>query len=350
MHQLIGNAPNQVPTNADLGGMAYQDPRYVNVTGGNVNVTNMSAANVVLGAVTTGNILSSGNITINDTTESTAYNSGALIVAGGVGIGANLYVSGNTTISGNLTVQNITYENREVVTTTETVQGNLVAAASTTSISTTTGALVAAGGAGIAGNIYAGGQVSAALGLYSSGAFNGGYSDGTVIDYTAGVGRISVGTADNLKFYQGGPASTESLVIAATTGNIVIPATTTATSTTTGALVVKGGAGIADGLYVNGVTYLQNFSTANGHIISSDSAIGINHLNTVSAIGNIYSVAAQVTNFSSSNVLITGGYATGMANVTAGNLYVTDVSTIDYASNSVMPKSYTDAFSIIFGA
>lgn len=38
MSNIIGNAPNQVPTNGDLGGLAYQDPRYVSV--GNVTVNN----------------------------------------------------------------------------------------------------------------------------------------------------------------------------------------------------------------------------------------------------------------------------------------------------------------------
>jgi len=38
MSNIIGNGQNQVPTNGDLGGMAYQDPRYVAV--GNITVNN----------------------------------------------------------------------------------------------------------------------------------------------------------------------------------------------------------------------------------------------------------------------------------------------------------------------
>lgn len=102
------------------------------------------------------------------------------------------------------------------------------------------------------GNVVSGGEVIATNGLYSTGAFGGGYVDGTVIDYTTGLGRISVGSADSLKFYQGGPALTESFVIAATTGNVVVPATTTSTSTTTGALVVGGGTGIAGNVVTSG--------------------------------------------------------------------------------------------------
>lgn len=47
-------------------------------------------------------------------------------------------------------------------------------------------------------------------GLYAQGAMSASYTDGTVVDYTSGLGRISVGTSDGLAFYRGGVASTES--------------------------------------------------------------------------------------------------------------------------------------------
>ena len=51
---VFGNAPNQIPTNADLGGMAYQDPGYVVVLGGNVNPTNFGTSNaqILFGNIT----------------------------------------------------------------------------------------------------------------------------------------------------------------------------------------------------------------------------------------------------------------------------------------------------------
>ena len=52
------------------------------------------------------------------------------------------------------------------------------------------------------------GSVVAANGLYSVGSYSGSYSDGTVVDYVTGNGRISVGPADNLTLYAGGPANT----------------------------------------------------------------------------------------------------------------------------------------------
>lgn len=53
---------------------------------------------------TAGNVEVSGITTIQNTTQNTVHNDGALVVTGGVGIGKNLYVSGSTTIAGNLTV------------------------------------------------------------------------------------------------------------------------------------------------------------------------------------------------------------------------------------------------------
>ena len=52
----------------------------------------------------TGSVAIDGITTITNETQATDYNAAALVVAGGVGIGKNLYVSGSTTIAGNLTV------------------------------------------------------------------------------------------------------------------------------------------------------------------------------------------------------------------------------------------------------
>ena len=44
--------------------------------------------------------------------------------------------------------------------------------------------------------------------LYAPSTFAGTYSDGIVVDYATGNGRISVGTADTISFYSGGVANT----------------------------------------------------------------------------------------------------------------------------------------------
>ena len=127
--------------------------------------TTYSNANVA-SYLLTGAVIGSGasNVVVGATTQSESITTGALVVQGGVGIAGNLFVGGN------LTVSNVSYEYREVVTTTELVQGNLVAAAGTTSTNTTTGALVVVGGAGISGalNIANTGDVSANIGSFQT--------------------------------------------------------------------------------------------------------------------------------------------------------------------------------------
>ena len=49
MANLIGNLPNQIPTNGDLGTMAFQDSNSVNIIGGTVNVSAGTAALPTLG-------------------------------------------------------------------------------------------------------------------------------------------------------------------------------------------------------------------------------------------------------------------------------------------------------------
>lgn len=62
MSTLIGNAPNQVPTNADLGDLAYQDADYAIV--GNLNIENSVA--VTGAAVFSSNATINGNVITND--------------------------------------------------------------------------------------------------------------------------------------------------------------------------------------------------------------------------------------------------------------------------------------------
>ena len=184
--------------------------------------------------------------------------------------------------------------------------GALTLANSTTSTSSTTGALQVTGGAGVQGNVVAGGQVQATSGLYSTGAFNGGYSDGTVVDYITNNGRISVGSGDALTFYSGGPAGTQTLSISSTgvavhAGNVVAASGTSSSSTTTGALVVVGGAGISGAVYA-------------GSVYDSGNRV----LSTTSGAGNV--------TISGTSVTLT---ATGLGAVTTGAANYTAIITTD---------------------
>lgn len=82
------------------------------------------------------NIVAGGVISTSDTTGSTNTTSGALTVAGGIGVAENAYVGGNVGVTGVLSVTN-----------------------TTTSTNSSTGSLLVSGGAGIAENLNVGGNV-----------------------------------------------------------------------------------------------------------------------------------------------------------------------------------------------
>ena len=82
-----------------------------------------------------------GNMILANIIQSTSTSSGALVVTGGVGIGANLYLGGNLNVIGNTNMA-----------------GNMILANIIQSTSTSSGALVVTGGVGIGGNFNVGGN------------------------------------------------------------------------------------------------------------------------------------------------------------------------------------------------
>ena len=60
----------------------------------------------------------------------------------------------------------------------------------------------------VTGNITATKAVTSNNGVYTSNNFSGTFTDGVVMDYVTGNGRVSVGTADGINFYNGGVAGT----------------------------------------------------------------------------------------------------------------------------------------------
>ena len=83
MSNLVGNAPNQVPTNADLGDLAYQDADYVRV--GDIRVDGTITANTITPA-------GASSVTVNSN----------LVASGNLSVNSNLAVTGNITAQGNI--------------------------------------------------------------------------------------------------------------------------------------------------------------------------------------------------------------------------------------------------------
>ena len=194
------------------------------------------------------------NLVIDATTVSSSLTTGALVVKGGVGIAGNIYANGNVILGGG-------------------ANSNVVAAATTTSTSTTTGALVVRGGVGVAGNVYAD-RLYTTNGLYWSGngvAFSsgGGSPFASNIVITSGTATTNTTTGAIVVTGSGGLAVGGVGIFG---GNLVAAATTSTSSVTTGALVVKGGVGIAGGMNIGSDVFLTTGFLQTLNTITSTSA------------------------------------------------------------------------------
>lgn len=89
MSNLVGNAPNQVPTNADLGDLAYQDADYVRV--GDIRVDGTVTANTITPA-------GADSVTVSSNVIATGY----LSVGSNLSVASNVSISGNTVAQGNI--------------------------------------------------------------------------------------------------------------------------------------------------------------------------------------------------------------------------------------------------------
>ena len=112
------------------------------------------------------------SINISGTTSATSTTTGALIVAGGAGIGGSMYVGGglsvtgiitltNTTVSASTTTGALTVTGGAGIGGNLNIGGTLNVANATSATSTQTGALTVTGGAGIGSNLYVGGSIYA---------------------------------------------------------------------------------------------------------------------------------------------------------------------------------------------
>ena len=263
---------------------------------------------------------------INNFTQSTSTNSGALVVKGGVGIGGALFVNTTSYVAGsqiittatinqyanqtsifagtdtavNTSTGNITIWNTSTLQTI-TDRGNsttntILIANTTTSTSSLTGALQVLGGAGIQGDLYVGGKIV-----------------------------VGGDTLDN------------SFVSLNVTGS------TSATSTTTGALIVVGGAGIGGSLFVKNISYIdgsQIITTATINQYANQTTItagtdtavststgnitiwNTSTLQTITDRGSATSNAMSISNATSATSTATGALTVAGGVGVGGNLFV----------------------------
>ena len=194
-------------------------------------------------------------LNITPTTASTSTTTGALVVAGGVGIGGALYV-GNTVSATNITV-----------TGSGSSAGNNFLQA----------LIVPNGGIGVANNSFFGGTVGFGAAGYTGAIMNIGYGLGQMYLSTNLLGFQTVNTTTTLQIGVNNSFNNGIKLVPAT-GDVLILNTTSSTSTTTGALQVVGGVGIGGALYVGGNAYI-------GSTVTSGFILG-----TISGFNSSYSV------------------------------------------------------------
>jgi hypothetical protein len=220
----------------------------------------------------------SGQILMPNLIASTSTTTGALVVAGGVGVGGALYIGGSASVSG--TTQSTSTTTGALVvaggvgvggaTTTAnlTVTGYANVSSGIASSSTTTGALIVSGGLGVTGNINAGN-------------INAGYISGNIIGTVSSI-VTSVGTLSNL-----------AVTGVAAFGNIVYAnAGISSTSTSTGTIILSSVGGIGVGGNIN--------------IGANVNALASRITNTLT-VGNIQASANNISNIGSA----TSGFSFG---------------------------------------
>jgi hypothetical protein len=329
-------------------------------------------------------------VTIAATTGSVSSGSGALIVAGGVGVAGNLYVSGN--IVGSIVATGNTFVGNTTV-------GNLLTSGFVTATGNVTGGNVITGGfVSATGNVTAGNLN--AVGLSLSGNIV------SAVNLTANITTTANIAGGNVK--TGGIMSATANV---TGGNILtgglISATSTITSTAniTGANLLTGGlisatgaitstANVTGGNILTGglisatstITSTANITGGNlrtaGQVSATGNITGGNilggaNVNATTHTGTTLSVTGNVTggnlitaglttvtgNITGGNIL-TGGLISATGNVTGGNVQnlgtITSVGNVIAMSSTAMPAggtagagyklSTTNNFGIFFGS
>ena len=345
------------------GGVRISGDMYINEGGliGSNNTSfsllNSGVKNISFGGDTTSMVMSSlvgnteirNNTILSTRTSSTSSATGALVVAGGVGIG------GNTNVAGRMNVISDASFN-----------GNVIITSTRNSSNINTGALVIKGGVGIGGNLYVGGTFGFGNDLDLSGNL-------TVNSVTLSSGnlfttsnimnissRVGLPGGTNIRIGQG--SDTISINGAANFPNtLFIGNNTPSYDVNTGAFRVVGGVGIGGNLNVgDNVSVGSDIIISNDAIISNNVSIGNNvdignnvtiggNLNTSgfsnfvldsSFNGNVLmTVTTPSINSNTGSLVVSGGVGIGDSVNIGNNLSVGQSSTFIGVSNFVSDVS-----------
>lgn len=358
-NSLTGNTLASTVVNSSLTSVGTLSSVSVN---GNVQGGNLKTGGLIssTGTVTGGNLatggtasatgtITGGNLATGGTASATGNITGGNILTAGL-VSATANVTGNylratldINAGGNVSATGYTG-------TTVSVTGNV------TGGNITTAGTFSAGNLSASGNITSAGGVQSGTGFLAQTAYTGPYSDGIILDYVTGNGRISSGSNDGLQFYNQGLATTWLGGFSAggtfsatgnisggqnlTVGNLTISANTISSSTqqiTLGALGNVGNVIIAGNLQVlgNTTTINSNSVTTNDLVIyTANNASDSSQANGAGLGVGLLGTYGTWTYNNTSNVWATGlgisatGNISG-ANVNTGGLRVTGVATVN---------------------
>jgi hypothetical protein len=140
---------------------------------------------------------------------------------------------------------------------------SIIVSTTTNSVSTLTGSLVVFGGVGIGGDLWLGGDLYA-QGHYvlTTATFANGINDGTDISISRDPsGSVTIANTSTLQSVTRRGSTTTNVVTFASTAK--------STSTTTGAVIIKGGLGIAGDLTLGSKIYANGATGTNGQVLTA---------------------------------------------------------------------------------
>jgi hypothetical protein len=253
-------------------------------SGTGITITTGSNGVVITSIASLQNVTDIGYTTTNaikvlNTAPAISTSTGAFTVAGGAGIGGDLYVGGK------IVAQELDILYTTVTQTQVTSPDVFTVTNTTTSISPTTGALVVSGGIGVGGDLNVSGAITATsfsgsvyanntstiqVGYATTAGYAVSFNTATLVSsavtstyasYAYGLIGVNIGSTATLQSVTDLGNST--------TNAVVILNTSMSTSTQTGALVVTGGAGIGGDVRVGGDLYTTNLHIADAVLDST---------------------------------------------------------------------------------
>jgi hypothetical protein len=258
-YSVVSDGANYIISNSEGGPEVGTVGTFTTSITSPIHQGSTSAAGTLTLRSTSSGTKSTAGILMNDGITSSNTTTGTLAVTGGVGISENLNVGGIIIAASlqNTAIGSTTRSSGAFTSLAANAQVSLTAG--TASTSTGSGTLVVTGGVGVSGNLYTGGIVD----ITSTQAASSTTSGALQVDGGAGIqGALYAGSIQNTPI---GSSAANTGAFTSLNANAAVRLTQNAGSTSTadGTLVVTGGAGITQNLYVGGVMRV-NDGTASG--------------------------------------------------------------------------------------